>query len=235
MQRDPEMLRLRTLAAAAILFAGITVGFALGRMSVWLIASGAPGPSGAPGQGTPAREVDARGATAPLAPKATAGPAAALPAQGAPRPGPTTSPPATLQPTMPPKAAASSLPSPTSTAPAGPASAPAGDAAGARTQEPPKPVVAPNWRAAAGDPPGSVNGNDEDNGRPPNVKLINPRQADLGAAAVGPTQPDADVAEIETDRQGIAACERRYSSFRRNDGTYQPFGGGPRLRCPLLR
>jgi hypothetical protein len=43
------------------------------------------------------------------------------------------------------------------------------------------------------------------------------------------------VAQIETDRQGIAACERRYSSFRRSDGTYQPFGGGPRLRCPLLR
>jgi BA14K-like protein len=30
-------------------------------------------------------------------------------------------------------------------------------------------------------------------------------------------------------------CERRYSSFRRSDGTYQPFDGGPRKRCPLLR
>jgi hypothetical protein len=102
--------------------------------------------------------------------------------------------------------------------------------------------VAPNWRAAAGDPPGFVHGNDEDT-RGPNVKLINPSetnrgnpsQTDLGVATAEPTKPDADVAEIETDRQGIAACERRYSSFRRSDGTYQPFGGGPRLRCPLLR
>jgi hypothetical protein len=94
--------------------------------------------------------------------------------------------------------------------------------------------VAPNWRAAAGDPPGSAHGNDEDT-RGPNVKLINPSETDLGAAAAEPTKPDADVAEIETDRQGIAACERRYSSFRRSDGSYQPFGGGPRLRCPLLR
>jgi BA14K-like protein len=234
MQRDPEMLRLRTLAAAAILFAGITLGFTLGRMSVWLIATDAPN------REPPAREVGERGATVPLAAKTPAGPGAALPAQGAPTPapttsapGPTTSAPTTPQPMMAPKAAASS-PTPTSTAPAGPDSAPAASAAGARTQEPPKPVVAPNWRAAAGDPPGSVHGNDEDT-RGPNVKLINPSETDLGAAAAEPTKPDADVAEIETDRQGIAACERRYSSFRRSDGTYQPFGGGPRLRCPLLR
>src|SRR5262245_18077021 len=223
MQRDPEMLRLRTVAAAAILLAGITVGFTLGRMSVWLIATGAPG------QGAAAREGGERGASAPSAPKATAGPAAAT-AQGAPTPGPTTSAPATPQATLPPKAAASTLPTPTSTAPAGPESVPAAGATGTPTQEPPKPVVAPNWRAAAGDPPGSGTGND-----PPNVKLINPRDADLRVPAAEPTNPDADVAEIETDRQGIAACERRYSSYRRNDGTYQPFGGGPRLRCPLLR
>ena len=222
------MLRLRTLAAAAILFAGITVGFTLGRMSVWLVATGAP--SGEP----PAREAGERGATVPLAPKTTAGAGATLPAQGAPTPAPTTSAPMPPQPTIAPKAAAS-LPPPTASAPAGPDSAPAASAAAARTQEPPKPVVAPNWRAAAGDPPGSVNGNDEDNSRGPNVKLINPSETDLAAPAAVPTNPDADVAEIETDRQGIAACERRYSSFRRGDGTYQPFGGGPRLRCPLLR
>jgi hypothetical protein len=33
----------------------------------------------------------------------------------------------------------------------------------------------------------------------------------------------------------VEECERRYSSFRRSDGTYQPFGGGPRQRCPHLR
>ncbi|HEU0058398.1 MAG TPA: BA14K family protein, partial [Hyphomicrobiaceae bacterium] len=124
-----------------------------------------------------------------------------------------------------------SLPPPSPTAPAVSDSAAAGSAAEAPSQEPPKPVVAPNWRAAAGDPPGSVKGNEEDNGRAPNVKLINPGEADLAA----PTKPEADLADIETDRQGVAACEKRYSSFRRSDGTYQPFGGGPRLRCPLLR
>jgi hypothetical protein len=80
-----------------------------------------------------------------------------------------------------------------------------------------------------------VKGNDADTGRAPNVKLINPGEADLGAAAAEPSKPQADLADIETDRPGVAACEKRYSSFRRSDGTFQPFGGGPRLRCPLLR
>jgi hypothetical protein len=30
-------------------------------------------------------------------------------------------------------------------------------------------------------------------------------------------------------------CQRRYSSFRSSDGTYQPYDGGPRRLCPLLR
>jgi len=95
--------------------------------------------------------------------------------------------------------------------------------------------VGPNWRAAAGDPPGSRSANEEDSSRAPNVTLINPSTGDPGAATAEPLKPEADVAEIEADPQGIAACERRYSSFRRSDGTYQPFGGGRRLRCPLLR
>jgi hypothetical protein len=33
----------------------------------------------------------------------------------------------------------------------------------------------------------------------------------------------------------LAECERRYSSFRRSDGTYQPYGSRPREVCPLLR
>jgi len=60
----------------------------------------------------------------------------------------------------------------------------------------------------------------------------------------------ADAFRTTDDRQPMAAgrqepdrsaddtagqCERRYSSFRRSDGTYQPFDGGPRKRCPLLR
>src|SRR5262245_48681801 len=213
------MLRLRTFAAAAILFAGITVGFTLGRMSVWLFATGAPS------RQTPAREAAERGA--PLAPKATVTPGAALSAQGAPTAAATnpvpTPPPTTMLPTT----APSPLPAPTATAPAAVQNPPAASSAAGRTQEPPKPVVAPNWRAAAGDPPGSVSGNAEDNSRAPNVKLINPGEAVAGnpgepersAAAAGPTKPAAELAESETDRQDIVACERRYSSFRRSDGT----------------
>lgn len=56
------------------------------------------------------------------------------------------------------------------------------------------------------------------------------RAADNGrpAAASGP-EPD------KTADGAVGQCERRYSSFRRTDGTYQPLDGGPRRRCPLLR
>ncbi len=70
--------------------------------------------------------------------------------------------------------------------------------------------------------------------RPPPARftLINP-----GAAETGPA-PQLPTSGAE---RGIAAaldveeCERRYASFRRSDGTYQPYGGGPRQRCPHLR
>jgi hypothetical protein len=229
MQRDPETLRLRTLAAAALLFAGITLGFTLGRMSVWLIAPGASS------RETPPREVSERGALAPPATKPTPAAAATRPPQPSPTPDPTISAPTAPQPTLAPKAAASSPPAPPSAASPAADSAPAVSAAAPQTQEPPKPVVGPNWRAAAGEPSGSVSANDEDSSRGPNVKLINPSAAAPSVAPAEPLKPEADVAESQADRQDIAACERRFSSFRRSDGTYQPFGGGPRLRCPLLR
>jgi hypothetical protein len=37
------------------------------------------------------------------------------------------------------------------------------------------------------------------------------------------------------DAVGIAECESRYSSFRRSDGTYQPYGRSSRQVCPFLR
>jgi outer membrane biosynthesis protein TonB len=37
------------------------------------------------------------------------------------------------------------------------------------------------------------------------------------------------------DAAGVAECESRYSSFRRSDGTYQPFGRSSRQVCPFLR
>jgi len=37
------------------------------------------------------------------------------------------------------------------------------------------------------------------------------------------------------DAAGVAECESRYSSFRRSDGTYQPYGRSTRQVCPFLR
>jgi hypothetical protein len=37
------------------------------------------------------------------------------------------------------------------------------------------------------------------------------------------------------DDDALRACERRFVSFRRSDGTYQPFNRATRERCPFLR
>jgi BA14K-like protein len=232
MQKDAEILRLRTLAAAALLFAGLTLGFVLGRMSASLMPV-------APGQDTPARVASDRKATEPS-------PNTASPARAVPAPGPAETPsstasaqPAAVAPTPGPSAVASPAPSSSSAAVEATAT-PA--AVGVGSQEPPKPVVAPNWRAAAGDPPGSASVNDEETNRAPPIKLINPSQAAPSATVAEPARnPEVDPSESEADRESLAnreslaTCERRYSSFRRSDGTYQPFGGGPRQRCPMLR
>src|SRR5262245_36120507 len=173
MLRDAEMLRLRTVAAAALLFAGLTLGCVLGRMSVGLS-------SNAPTRDRPAQAVSERNTTAPV--PQVASPAAAPPAPTA--PAPTTSPAPAQQPAA---AANPAVPPVASPAPDSAASGAAPpDPAVARTQEPPKPVVAPNWRAAAGDPPGSASGNDEQTDRGPRIKLINPSKAN---SATGPAEP----------------------------------------------
>jgi BA14K-like protein len=228
MQRDSETFRLRTLAAAAILFAGLTLGFLLGRMSAWLAAVEAPKAVEVPKPATVSRGSTELGPSETVREKSTAITPPSAPTRN------TTTAPAGIQP----KATLKLLP-PVTSAPSSAAShsgEPAPDGPSPATQEPPKPVVAPNWRAA-GDPASSASANDEANSPLPNVTLINPGQEDARAAAAEPAaKSEAGMAEFEAaDRQGIAACERRYSSFRRNDGTYQPFGGGPRQRCPLLR
>jgi hypothetical protein len=219
MQRDADTLRLRRLAAAAILLAGITLGFTFGRVSVWLVGFDAPNSE------TTARPASERGAntavrTTPPAPVSEARPSAMAPATQL---GPT--PPANPSGPMP------SLPLAVTpdTSPS-PQLPPATTAA---SQEPPKPVVAPNWRAASGE--ARSNGKVED--KPGlNVQLINPGQDNAPRVATESARAaDANQLESETDRQDIAACEKRYSSFRRSDGTYQPYGGGARQRCPLLR
>jgi BA14K-like protein len=228
MQKDAEILRLRTLAAAALLFAGVTFGFVLGRVSAWLIPS-------APGHDTPARAASDLNATAP--PLKMANPAPALPAPDPATPAVAPSPATAQHPAAAPNPGLPAVPSPAPSSSSAAAEATANPAAASTgTQEPPKPVVAPNWRAAAGDPPGSASANDEETNRAPAIKLINPAQAASSAVVAEPAlKAKMDPSESEADRQGLAACERRYSSFRRSDGTYQPFGGGPRQRCPMLR
>ncbi len=73
------------------------------------------------------------------------------------------------------------------------------------------------------------------------VTLVNPGYVDAGPDAQDVTPPAARPASTSGEEgndakpAGIEECERRYSSFRRSDGTYQPYGGGARTRCPLLR
>jgi hypothetical protein len=65
-----------------------------------------------------------------------------------------------------------------------------------------------------------------------------PREADPEAITSRPSPEELEVkrsARYQTNRGGIAECERRYSSFRASDGTYQPFGRNSRELCPHLR
>jgi hypothetical protein len=49
-------------------------------------------------------------------------------------------------------------------------------------------------------------------------------------------EPEANpVGRNRVDDADIAECERRYSSFRASDGTYQPYGRNSRILCPFLR
>lgn len=64
----------------------------------------------------------------------------------------------------------------------------------------------------------------------PRLVIIN-SGADTKHDPAAATAPPA----ANTDDPAVGQCERRYSSFRRSDGTYQPFDGGARRRCPLLR
>jgi BA14K-like protein len=67
------------------------------------------------------------------------------------------------------------------------------------------------------------------------VTLINPGGGN-GARDTSRSTPvtSADAQKPDARTGGFEECERRYSSFRREDGTYQPYGGGPRIRCPTF-
>jgi hypothetical protein len=66
---------------------------------------------------------------------------------------------------------------------------------------------------------------------PREAVLVNPEWT-----AAPRMEPEANPVERNrADDIGVAECGRRYSSFRASDGTYQPFDGGPRVRCRFLR
>lgn len=65
---------------------------------------------------------------------------------------------------------------------------------------------------------------------PREAVLVNPEWT---ARAIAEPAPRAE--RDRTDDAGIAECERRYSSFRASDGTYQPYGRNSRVMCPHLR
>jgi hypothetical protein len=71
----------------------------------------------------------------------------------------------------------------------------------------------------------------------PGVTLINPGSAEARANPSEPSRAGRESAGKSADSspEGAEGCQRRFSSFRASDGTYQPFGGGARARCPLLR
>jgi hypothetical protein len=130
-----------------------------------------------------------------------------------------------------------------------------------KSSKPPTPLPLPERTAEAGQPakpepqnaaassPPAVPADAEKSGtkapgeapKPPSTAtLINPGRVDAGPDAGDLVQPGRTAGtpaaeEAAVAPAGIEACERHYSSFRRSDLTYQPYGGGPRARCPLLR
>lgn len=205
---EMQMRRLRAQAAVLMVIASGAVGFISGRASGWLV----------PMQSTPAAIASQQTAAAgksskpPMPVIDPSAPDNKEAAKATPRP-PQPQPPAAPAPVA-------ATPAPVAAAPASPA-------------RPPDP-------AAAADP------------NPPGVTLINPGATDPGARGWTPERtvlerrPEADRDTAPTLvgnppglpaglPPGLEECERRYSSFRRSDGTYQPFGGGPRQTCPHLR
>ena len=223
-----QLQRVRTQAAVFMIIASLAVGFIGGRASAWLlpfepVTASNPAPSKATAANTDAAKTD------DAAPK-PAGDVAKRPAAEAPaEPKPVAS-----------TASTEEKPAPASEKPSAPADkasladkadvAATGKAASA-TENAPSPAsesVAASPPPATPKVPGAssgiaVSGSDASQ----RFTLLNP-----GSTAPGPVQPaGAD----RTTAVGADECERRYSSFRRSDGTYQPFGGGPRQRCPHHR
>ena len=218
-QAAEQVERLRTRAALAMVVASLTVGFLVGRGSVWLV----------PFDGRSSAGVVRQSAAVGFETKPAPPPARPSDSKAS-------------EPSRPPTGQAELK---------APGRAPTGDQAGPSTTSPSADEAAKPSEDAPRNPtkgPASV-----DTARSPEaatpaseakstrqgVTLINPGSADAGRGApdrgASRRESAAAAAPGNPTPAGSDECARRFSSFQPSDGTYQPYGGGPRARCPLLR
>jgi hypothetical protein len=261
--RETDLRRLRRAAAIAMILASSSIGFLLGRASVWLVPFDSAGaavatrqPAGAePAGAKPSKPVAGSAARTEAPAKAhpatgdlqrsDAGNAEKTPAANAlasaqPAPVPTPLNPAASSAADPPAPAASAHPAPI--APVGQPEA-ATASAGKQQPSPDEKPAADDQRAKPASPaerPPAPAPREPTTATPGRVVLINPRAGEAPrsepAAKAESARADGPAAVTGAPADpGAAECERRYSSFRRSDGTYQPFGSAQRVRCPHLR
>ena len=217
-QAAEQVERLRTRAALSMVIASLAVGFLVGRASVWLVP------------------FETRPSASFLRQSAAVGPEA-KPA---------------FQPVRPAEPSDAKASERTETIrprldQAGPAATPpaTGEAGPKQSEAAPRdPTKGPT--SAAVDTSRSP-GTDERTGTPEpkairqGVTLLNPGSADAGpdAQGRGSSRRESGAGAQPNSPASVSAgseeCARRFSSFQPSDGTYQPYGGGPRARCPLLR
>jgi BA14K-like protein len=231
---EVQVQQLRSRAALAMVIASVAVGFIAGRASVWIVPFDASPMGATSRQAAPASASEGQAVNPPKQASVSSGKSSKPPTPlilpenstaAAPEQGPTI--------LNRPSAAASSI------------AAPKPNAIG---NESPKDIGKRPDESANKPAPAAV-----DNGATPpapepaatpqpdrqNVTPIDPGRVDVARDAPN-TERQAAASPREADRSGAGPpgaeeCERRFSSFRRSDGTYQPYGGGARQRCPLLR
>jgi hypothetical protein len=224
---EVQVQRLRSRAAIAMVVASVAIGFIAGRASVWLL------PFDSHSNASAGRQAAEVAATKPVKVSRSQHPSD----------GKSSKPPTPLPlPERTAEAGRPAKPEPQNVAAPSPPAVPAeADKTGAKAPgeaaKTPSTAAAGNTGAAPGapEPPGKA-----EQRAPFGATLINPGRVDAGADAqdlvqAGRTAATPGAEEAAVAPAGIEACDRHYSSFRRSDLTYQPYGGGPRARCPLLR
>jgi hypothetical protein len=223
---DERIHRLRVVAAIVLVSAGWATGFFAGRMSAWifpvapdetpsqLISSSRAAATVPPGPAPPAaaeqnRSIDEQArAAAVQSPQLPAPPDVAKPE----------------------RATADAAPANSATADADTAAQRAAKEASSPPGEP-----APEAKAAER----SVTVINPDWARPKPSSPHREREAPERRAQTREADRDGSEAERHGSdpalEDALSACARRYASFRRSDGTYQPYGRSSRELCPLLR